>query len=58
MGGGYGYGCHAENLVANHDPLLHNTEGVDEDMLWLRHGVRFQTEFCTRGCHWIPCMFA
>jgi hypothetical protein len=23
-----------------------------------QHGARFQTESCTRGCHWIPCMFA
>jgi hypothetical protein len=22
------------------------------------HGARFQTEFCTRGCHWIPRLFA
>jgi hypothetical protein len=22
------------------------------------HGARFQTEFCTRGCHWIPHIFA
>jgi serine/threonine protein kinase len=22
------------------------------------YGARFQTEFCTRGCHWIPRMFA
>jgi hypothetical protein len=22
-----------------------------------RHGARFQTAFCTRGCHWIPLVF-
>jgi hypothetical protein len=22
------------------------------------YGARFQTEFCTQGCHWIPRMFA
>jgi hypothetical protein len=22
------------------------------------YGVRFSTGFCTRGCHWIPRMFA
>jgi hypothetical protein len=23
-----------------------------------RYGARFSTGFCTRGCHWIPRMFA
>jgi hypothetical protein len=22
------------------------------------YGARFETDFCTRGCHWIPRMFA
>jgi hypothetical protein len=26
--------------------------------LKIMHGARFPTAFCTRGCHWIPHMFA
>jgi hypothetical protein len=22
------------------------------------YGARFLTGLCTRGCHWVPCMFA
>jgi hypothetical protein len=31
------------------------THYFSEDGLY---GARFQTEICTRGCHWIPRMFA
>jgi beta-glucosidase-like glycosyl hydrolase len=31
---------------------------VSEYTLHDVYGARFQTECCTRGCHWIPHMFA
>jgi hypothetical protein len=49
--------CHSAGVMASH-----NTEGgngirncVLSDLLQdVMHGVRFQTEIYTRGCHWIP----
>jgi hypothetical protein len=40
-----------------------NTEGIPRLIMLLkdlikRYGARFPTEIYTRGCHWIPRMFA
>jgi hypothetical protein len=32
--------------------------GSDREIVPSWYGARFQTGFCTRGCHWIPRMFA
>jgi hypothetical protein len=46
-----------ETLFNEHD--TDNSKSIsDTELRKCLYGARFQTESCTRGCHWIPRMFA
>jgi hypothetical protein len=42
--------CSREASLANHSATAEPNK--------VGYGARFRTAFCTRGCHWIPCLFA
>jgi hypothetical protein len=51
-------------MVEGLDQLANSTDGVEvlvrsiDLITFSRHGARFSAEIYTRGCHWIPRMFA
>jgi hypothetical protein len=57
----YGHGSLGMDLGMNPGANLGNGTG-GSDVPWPQYirecGARFRTGFCTRGCHWIPHLFA